>query len=148
VVERYFGQTEPATRNGWFPTGDLAVLNDAGQLFITGRSKDLIKSGGEWINPAEIEILVTGLPEVALAAVIGRSHPKWGERPVLLVEFRNGHDLADEALLETLGGKVPPWWVPDDVIRLPELPLAPTGKIDKLRLRRLYSAEEAAAGGE
>ena len=146
VVERYFGQTGSATRNGWFDTGDLAMVNEAGQLLITGRSKDLIKSGGEWINPSEIEALVSALPEVTLAAVIGRSHPKWGERPVLLVEIREGACLTDEALLATLKGKVPPWWMPDAVIRLGQIPLAATGKIDKLRLRSLYSAEGPANG--
>jgi 3-(methylthio)propionyl---CoA ligase len=137
VVSRYFGQTEDVTRNGWFETGDLAILNEAGQVFITGRSKDLIKSGGEWINPTEIETLISRLPEVALAAVIGRAHPKWGERPVLMVEIRAGHELADEALLSCLKGHVPPWWIPDEVIRLRSIPLASTGKIDKIGLRAL-----------
>ena len=146
VVERYFGQTEPATQNGWFSTGDLARLSDDGQLFITGRAKDLIKSGGEWINPTEIETLVSGLPEVALAAVIGQPHEKWGERPLLLVEFRNGSALSDQALREPLEGQVPSWWIPEDIIRLSEIPLAPTGKIDKKRLRSLYSAPEVAGG--
>lgn len=146
VVERYFGHVEPATRNGWFSTGDLARLNDDGQLFITGRAKDLIKSGGEWINPTEIETLVSGLPEVALAAVIGQPHEKWGERPLLLVEFRNGSALSDQALLEPLKGQVPSWWIPEDIIRLSEIPLAPTGKIDKKRLRSIYSAPEVAGG--
>ena len=74
--------------DGWFPTGDLARIDADGNLMIVGRAKDLIKSGGEWINPAEIEALVGALPEVALAAVIGRADPKWGERPILLVEMR------------------------------------------------------------
>ena len=138
VVERYFGQTQSATRDGWFATGDLAMLNEAGQLFITGRAKDLIKSGGEWINPAEIEAILSGLPEVALAAVVGQQHPKWGERPVLLIEFRNGQALEDSAVLAALKGKVPSWWIPDKVIRMTSIPLAATGKIDKLKLRRLY----------
>ncbi|MEZ6012520.1 MAG: long-chain-fatty-acid--CoA ligase [Hyphomonas sp.] len=146
VVERYFGQTEPATRDGWFSTGDLARLNESGQLFITGRAKDLIKSGGEWINPTEIETLVSGLPEVALAAVIGQPHEKWGERPLLLVELRNGSSLTDQALLEPLKGQVPSWWIPEEIIRLSEIPLAPTGKIDKQRLRSIYSVQEAAGG--
>jgi fatty-acyl-CoA synthase len=85
VVERYFGQAQAATRDGWFDTGDLALIDEDGQLIITGRAKDLIKSGGEWINPSEIEAIVGRLPEVALAAVIGRPDPKWGERPILLV---------------------------------------------------------------
>lgn len=140
VVERYFGKTEPATRNGWFPTGDLAEISTDGQLFITGRAKDLIKSGGEWINPAEIEALVSGLPEVAFAAVVGREHEKWGERPVLLVEIRDGEVLEDTDILGALKDQVPSWWLPDAVIRLPSMPLAGTGKIDKIRLRTLYGA--------
>ena len=93
VIERYFGEEQSATdADGWFPTGDLARIDAAGNLIITGRSKDLIKSGGEWINPAEIEAVVSALPEVSLAAVIGRPHLKWGERPILVVETRGtGH---------------------------------------------------------
>ena len=139
VVSRYFGQTEEATKDGWFDTGDLAVLSEAGQVFITGRSKDLIKSGGEWINPTEIETLVSRLPEVALAAVVGRAHPKWGERPVLMVEIREGYELSDEALLAGLKGQVPNWWLPDEIIRIGSMPLAGTGKIDKMGLRELCS---------
>lgn len=139
VVERYFGQDAPATRDGWFDTGDLAAIDSEGNLQITGRSKDLIKSGGEWINPAEIEALVASLPEVALAAVIGRADAKWGERPLLLVELHDGAAPSDEALLAPLHGKIASWWVPDDIVRLERMPLAPTGKIDKLRLRTEYS---------
>lgn len=139
VVERYFGQEEPATRGGWFDTGDLAVIDEEGNLQITGRSKELIKSGGEWINPAEIEGLVSALPQVALAAVIGRPDPKWGERPLLLVELREGDAPTDDDLLAPLRGRVASWWMPDEVIRLVRMPLAATGKIDKLRLRDEYS---------
>ena len=89
VIERYFGEEHSATdADGWFATGDLARIDADGNLIITGRAKDLIKSGGEWINPAEIEAVVSALPEVSLAAVIGRPHPKWGERPILLVQTR------------------------------------------------------------
>jgi 3-(methylthio)propionyl---CoA ligase len=139
VIERYFGEEQPATdANGWFNTGDLARIDTDGNLIITGRSKDLIKSGGEWINPAEIEAIVGSLPQVALAAVIGRPDPKWGERPVLLVELRGNQTISDEALLDTLRGQVAPWWIPDAVIRLRHMPLASTGKIDKMRLRSEY----------
>ena len=82
MIERYFGDEHNATdADGWFATGDLARIDAAGNLIITGRAKDLIKSGGEWINPAEIEAVISALPEVSLAAVIGRPHLKWGERP-------------------------------------------------------------------
>ena len=135
VIERYFGQDTPATDgHGWFATGDLARIDRDGNLIITGRAKDLIKSGGEWINPAEIEAIIGALPQVAQAAVIGRTDPKWGERPILLVEMRD-EALGDDGLLAALAGRVAPWWVPDAVVRLPALPLAPTGKIDKIRLR-------------
>jgi fatty-acyl-CoA synthase len=139
VIERYFGDERSATdADGWFNTGDLARIDADGQLIITGRAKDLIKSGGEWINPAEIEAIIGRLPEVALAAVIGRSDPKWGERPVLLVELREHRTITDEALLSTLRGQVAPWWIPDAVLRLARMPLAATGKIDKMRLRLEY----------
>jgi fatty-acyl-CoA synthase len=137
VIQRYFGHDAPATdADGWFPTGDLARIDGQGNLMITGRAKDLIKSGGEWINPAEIEAVVGALPEVSLAAVIGRSDPKWGERPILLVETQG--EVSDEVLLASLRGRVAPWWVPDAVYRLPRMPLAATGKIDKIRLRSEY----------
>jgi len=139
VIERYFGHEDRATdADGWFATGDLARISADGNLFITGRAKDLIKSGGEWINPAEIEAVVGALPEVSLAAVIGRADAKWGERPILLVEMRGEDPLSDEALLAPLQGRVAPWWIPDAIFRLPQMPLAPTGKIDKMRLRSEY----------
>ncbi|EGF91839.1 medium-chain-fatty-acid--CoA ligase [Asticcacaulis biprosthecium C19] len=143
VIERYFGHDHCATdADGWFATGDLARIDDDGHLMITGRAKDLIKSGGEWINPAEIEAVVGALPEVSLAAVIGRSDPKWGERPVLLVEMRDDQALTDEALLAPLKGRVASWWIPDEVVRVPNMPLASTGKIDKIRLRSEYGLVE------
>jgi fatty-acyl-CoA synthase len=141
VVERYLGQEESATdADGWFATGDLARIDARGNLSITGRAKDLIKSGGEWINPAEIEAVVGALPQVSLAAVIGREDPKWGERPVLLVELGADVDISDADLLAPLAGRVAPWWIPDAVVRLASMPLAPTGKIDKIRLRNDHGA--------
>ena len=138
VVERYYGHDESATVDGWFDTGDLARIGQDGHLQITGRAKDLIKSGGEWINPAQIEAIVSSVPSVAHAAVIGRHDPKWGERPLLLVELREGAAATDETLRTALEGKVASWWIPDEIVRLDEMPLAPTGKIDKLRLRDQY----------
>lgn len=140
VIERYFGQDVPATTaEGWFDTGDLARIDARGNLLITGRSKDLIKSGGEWINPTEIEARIAALPEIALAAVIGRSDVKWGERPVLLVELSDGASVTDEALRAVLRGHVASWWIPDDIVRVKAMPIGPTGKIDKLRLRSAYA---------
>ncbi|MEJ0042649.1 MAG: AMP-binding protein [Rhizomicrobium sp.] len=142
VIARYFGEAQGATdADGWFPTGDLARIDRDGNLIVTGRAKDLIKSGGEWINPAEIEALVSALPEISLAAVIGRSDPKWGERPILLVETRGTQAISDEALLAPLRGNVAPWWIPDAVIRLARMPLASTGKVDKMRLRAEYGGD-------
>jgi acyl-CoA synthetase (AMP-forming)/AMP-acid ligase II len=144
VIERYFGQSQPAAdANGWFDTGDLARIERNGDLVITGRAKDLIKSGGEWINPAEIEAIVNALPQVALSAVIGRADEKWSERPILLVEMRDGQDVSDDALLGALKGRIASWWVPDAVIRLEAMPLASTGKIDKLSLRAAYGQGQA-----
>ncbi|HET9445465.1 MAG TPA: AMP-binding protein, partial [Steroidobacteraceae bacterium] len=143
VVERYFGDERRATdADGWFNTGDLARIDAEGHLVITGRAKDLIKSGGEWINPAEIEAIVGRLPQVSLAAVIGRSDPKWGERPVLLVELREQQTVSDETILGALRGQVASWWIPETVIRLAQMPLASTGKIDKMRLRSEYGAAQ------
>jgi fatty-acyl-CoA synthase len=142
VIQRYFGEESVATDEaGWFPTGDLARIDADGNLIIVGRAKDLIKSGGEWINPAEIEAVIGAIPEVSLAAVIGRSDPKWGERPILLVEMRGDPCTSDEALLAPLQGRVASWWIPDAVVRLPRMPLAPTGKIDKVRLKAQYGGE-------
>jgi fatty-acyl-CoA synthase len=136
VVERYFGNEEPAVDvDGWFDTGDLAVIDAEGNVSITGRAKDLIKSGGEWINPAEIEAIVGALPEVALVAVVGRADDKWGERPILIIEPRKGAHIADETLLEALRSRVPNWWLPDAIVRVAAMPVAMTGKIDKVRLR-------------
>lgn len=140
VIERYFGQERAATSaEGWFDTGDLARIDGQGNLMITGRAKDLIKSGGEWINPAEIEAVVGSLPQVSLAAVIGRNDHKWGERPLLLVEMREDQDISDQDLLASLRGRVASWWIPDAVVRVPRMPLAATGKIDKIRLRAAFS---------
>ncbi|TWB23124.1 AMP-binding protein [Nitrospirillum bahiense] len=136
VVERYFGQGEPAVdADGWFDTGDLAIIDADGQVSITGRAKDLIKSGGEWINPVEIEAIVGALPEVAQVAVVGRADAKWGERPVLVIEQRQGGYISDEALLAALRPRIPSWWLPDAIVRVGAMPQAVTGKIDKTRLR-------------
>ena len=147
TIQRYFGETRPAVdTGGWFATGDLARIDERGNLLITGRAQDLIKSGGEWINPAEIEDIVGELPEVSLAAVIGRGHAKWGERPVLLVEVREGHAVSDQRLLDALRARVASWWLPDAVIRVDRMPLAATGKIDKMRLRAEFGGACGEAG--
>jgi len=142
VADKYFnGEPTALDSEGYLDTGDLASIDDAGNLTIAGRTKDLIKSGGEWINPREIEEIVAGHPAVGLVAVVARPDPKWGERPVLIVELRKNQSLEDRALLETLRGKVPDWWLPDRVVILERIPLAATGKIDKKRLRAEFGSQ-------
>ena len=140
AVQRYFkADKDLVDDGGYFDTGDLAIIDDDGNLTITGRSKDLIKSGGEWINPAEIENLIGRLPGVGQVAVIGRTDAKWGERPILIVEPQKSRTLDDVALLDALRGNVADWWIPDEVIQVEHMPLAATGKIDKNRLRAEYA---------
>jgi 3-(methylthio)propionyl---CoA ligase len=136
----YLADSDALDAEGYFDTGDLAIIDDAGNLTISGRAKDLIKSGGEWINPTEIEAIVSDHETVGLAAVIGRADAKWGERPVLVVEPRQGQDIAPQSLVEALRGKVADWWLPGEVAVLPAIPLAATGKIDKARLRADYAS--------
>jgi fatty-acyl-CoA synthase len=136
VVDRYYkAKADALDDEGYFDTGDLASIDEEGNLTIRGRSKDLIKSGGEWINPAEIEGIVGRVAGVRLLAVVARPDPKWGERPVLVVELHAGESFKPDRLLGSLQGKVPAWWIPDSVIRVEAMPLAATGKIDKHRLR-------------
>ncbi len=140
VVDRYLGQAELATdADGWFDTGDLAMIDEKGDLAITGRAKDLIKSGGEWINPGEMESIIGALPAVGLVAVVGRPHPKWGERPVVVIEQHHDRSVSDAEVAGALEGRVPRWWMPDAVVRLDRMPLAATGKIDKRRLRTMVA---------
>jgi acyl-CoA synthetase (AMP-forming)/AMP-acid ligase II len=143
VLRRYFrAEADALDAEGYFDTGDLASLDAAGDLTIRGRSKDLIKSGGEWINPAEIEEIVGRHPTVGQVAVIARPDPKWGERPVLIVEPRQGQSIDPAVLLAALRGQVADWWLPDQVVEVAAMPLAPTGKIDKNRLRDDYALGE------
>jgi len=145
VSSRYWGSDEDAVDDeGYFSTGDLAIIDDVGNLEITGRARDLVKSGGEWINPVEMEAIIGRLPEIALVAVIGVPHPRWGERPVLIFEPRKDRSIEPERLLQTLRSAVPDWWLPEKIIQVKRMPLAATGKIDKVRLR----ADYADAGGD
>ena len=140
VVDRYYKEPGGALdREGYLDTGDLASIDDDGNVTICGRSKDLIKSGGEWINPAEIEDIVGQHPGVGLVAVIGRPDAKWGERPVLVVEPLPGHALDSVELVACLKGRVADWWLPDEVVQVDTMPLAATGKIDKQLLRTRYA---------
>ncbi len=140
VIDRYFNAaTDAVDGEGFFDTGDLAVIDSGGNLTITGRSKDLIKSGGEWINPAEIEAIVGRSPAVALVAVIGRPDAKWGERPLIVVEPRQGEMIDPAVLIASLRGRIADWWVPDRVVAVAAMPLAASGKIDKNKLRADYA---------
>ena len=120
---------------GFFDTGDVSTIDDHGFMQITDRAKDVIKSGGEWISSIEIENLAVGHPKVALAAVIGAAHPKWDERPVLLIKLKEGEAEDKQEHLDFLQGKIAKWWMPDDVVFLADIPLGATGKIDKKLLR-------------
>jgi fatty-acyl-CoA synthase len=140
VLDRYFKAEDDALdAQGYIDTGDLAIIDDAGNMTVCGRSKDLIKSGGEWIIPAVIEEIIGRHPSVGLVAVIARPDKKWGERPVLVVEPRQGQKLDAQALVHLLRGKVADWWLPDQIVQVASMPLAATGKIDKNQLRAQYA---------
>ena len=142
VVERYFRSDAPvAGPDGWFSTGDVASLTPDGFVRITDRVKDVIKSGGEWISSIDLENAAVGHPDVAEAAVIGVPHPKWQERPLLLLRCREGRRPEAADVLEFLAGKVPRWWLPDEVRFVDDLPHTATGKLLKTRLRELYAVE-------
>ncbi|HUF45742.1 MAG TPA: long-chain-fatty-acid--CoA ligase [Aestuariivirgaceae bacterium] len=122
----------------WFDTGDVATLDEHGYMQITDRSKDVIKSGGEWISSIEIENIAMGCAGVAEAAVIGVQHPKWGERPLLVIVRKPGAGVTNEDVLGFLAGKIAHWWMPDDVAFVDEIPHTATGKISKLTLREHF----------
>lgn len=124
---------------GFFDTGDVATIDAAGYMHITDRAKDIVKSGGEWISSIEIENLATAHPAVQVAAVIGVPHPKWDERPILLVQPVPGGECDREAMLAFLDGKIAKWWMPDDVVVVDAIPLGATGKIDKKLIRQRMS---------
>ncbi|MGZ8801327.1 MAG: long-chain-fatty-acid--CoA ligase [Mycobacterium sp.] len=123
---------------GYFPTGDIATIDPDGYLQLVDRAKDVIKSGGEWVSSIDLENAAMGHPGVAEAAVIGVPHPKWQERPLLLVVTHSGRAVSREDVLEYLAGQVVKWWLPDDVVFVDELPHTATGKVLKLELRKQY----------
>jgi len=139
IISNYFGKAESAlTADGWFDTGDIATLNEDGFLKISDRSKDLIKSGGEWISSVELENLAMGHPKIAMAAVIAAAHPKWDERPVLIAVKKPEADLSDAEILDYYADKIAKWQIPDKVIFVDSIPLSGTGKMLKKDLRELY----------
>ena len=125
-------------KDGFFDTGDVATIDGEGFMAITDRAKDVIKSGGEWISSIEIENIAVGHPSVAEAAVIGLPHPKWDERPLLIIVKKQGQDVTKEELLKFLEGKIAKWWTPDDVVFQDEIPHTATGKIQKRDLREQW----------
>ncbi|MEP7315563.1 MAG: long-chain fatty acid--CoA ligase [Sphingomicrobium sp.] len=139
VLKRYFKAEEDAlTNDGWFDTGDVAALHPDGAMQITDRSKDVIKSGGEWISSIELENAAVGFAGVAEAAAIGMPHPKWDERPLLVVVKQADCDVCPIALREHLSTQVAKWWLPDDIAFVDELPHTATGKLSKKILREQF----------
>jgi fatty-acyl-CoA synthase len=139
IVDSYFKNEGGAVlQDGWFATGDVATIDDDGYMQITDRSKDVIKSGGEWISSIALENIAMAHPAVQMAACIGIFHPKWDERPLLVVVRKPGMDVSREQLLEFFEGKVAKWWTPDDVAFVDALPLGATGKLLKNKLREQF----------
>jgi len=148
VASAYFKHDGAAsfTDDGWFDTGDIATIDPEGYLRLTDRAKDVIKSGGEWISTLDLEDAVCSHPAVAMAAAVGVPHPKWDERPLLLVTLRAGQSADPEALKRHVAERVAKWWVPDEVRIVEELPIGPTGKVLKRELRdRLATARPVPA---
>ncbi|MEQ1783739.1 MAG: long-chain fatty acid--CoA ligase, partial [Hyphomonadaceae bacterium] len=139
VVKRYFRKDEDvAGADGWFDTGDIATIDTHGFMRITDRKKDVIKSGGEWISSIDLENIAVACPGVKIAAVVGVSHPKWEERPILVIEPHDGETLSEDAVYAYLEPRIVKWWKPDKVI-FGAVPLTATGKIDKKVLRSRYA---------
>ena len=139
VLSRYYRQEgDGPLVDGWFPTGDIATIDPDGFMQITDRTKDVIKSGGEWISSIDLENIAMSHPEVSMAACIGVAHEKWDERPLLVVVRRPGSTLGREHLLEHFAGRIATWWMPDDVVFVDEIPLGATGKMLKAPLRERY----------
>ena len=138
VVREYFkGEGGDPLVDGWFPTGDVASIDPDGYMQITDRSKDVIKSGGEWISSIEVENIAVAHPAVAMAACIGMKHPKWDERPIVAVVKKPGAEVTREELLKFYEGKTAKWQIPDDVVFVDSIPLGATGKMLKTRLREM-----------
>lgn len=138
IIERYFKSDETALENGWFDTGDVSTISSDGYMRIVDRSKDVIKTGGEWISSIDLENSAVGHPGVSEACVVGVLHPKWDERPIMFVVKNNQEDCDKDSVIEYLSDKVAKWWLPDDVIFVEELPHGATGKLLKTGLREEY----------
>ncbi|MEL6967499.1 MAG: long-chain fatty acid--CoA ligase, partial [Pseudomonadota bacterium] len=130
---------EQFDNDNWFDTGDVAHIDENGYMQITDRAKDVIKSGGEWISTIDLENLAVGHPDVQEAAVIGITHPKWDERPLLICVKKPGAEPKGEEILSYMQGKIAKWWMPDDVAFVEEIPHTATGKIQKTELRKQFA---------
>ena len=138
IVSSYYKAERSPLVDGWFPTGDIATIDAEGVMQIRDRTKDVIKTGGEWISSIDLESAAIGHPAVAMAAVIGVKHPKWDERPLLFLVLKPGHAVTKDDILAFLGERLPKWWVPDDVVFVESLPVGGTGKVQKSELRKQY----------
>ncbi|WP_374618495.1 3-(methylthio)propionyl-CoA ligase [Pandoraea sp.] len=145
VLDRYFRSEASPLVDGWFPTGDVATIDAEGYVQITDRSKDVIKSGGEWISSIDVENIAMAHPEIHEAACIAIRHPKWEERPLLVVVRKPGSTLTREDVLAFYEGRVVKWWIPDDVVFVDEIPHTATGKMLKLKLREAFRDYQAAS---
>ena len=140
VIKEYFKQEGASPLvDGWFPTGDVATVDADGYMQITDRSKDVIKSGGEWISSIDVENIAMAHPDVLMAACIGMAHPKWDERPIVVVVPKPGKTLVREELLQFYEGKIAKWQIPDDVVFVEAIPIGATGKMLKTKLREMLS---------
>jgi fatty-acyl-CoA synthase len=148
IIANYFkGEGGDPLVNGWFPTGDVSTIDADGYMQITDRSKDVIKSGGEWIGSIDLENVAMAHPAVAMAACIGAKHPKWDERPLLVVMVKPGATLTREELIKFYEGKIAKWWTPDDVVFVDAIPLGATGKVQKNKLREQFGAYKLPTAG-
>ncbi len=139
ILQQYFkGEGGDVLRDGWFPTGDVAKIDAEGYMLITDRTKDVIKSGGEWIGSIDLENIAMAHPAVAMAACIAARHPKWDERPLLVVVKKPGAEVTREELIGFYDGKIAKWWTPDDVVFVDAIPLGATGKMQKNKLREQF----------
>ena len=149
VTRRYMGaETDACDAEGWFTTGDVATIDPHGTMEVTDRTKDIVKSGGEWISSIQLENIAVGHPDVAEAAIVAARHPKWDERPLLVVTAKPGQTIDPAALLAIYDGKVAKWWIPDEVVVVADLPHTATGKLNKLVLRQQFRDFRLASAAE
>ncbi|VWD62487.1 long-chain-fatty-acid--CoA ligase [Burkholderia lata] len=138
IIDSYYGNDTSPLEDGWFPTGDVATIDADGYMHITDRSKDVVKSGGEWISSIDIENIAAAHPAVHMAVCIAVRHPKWGERPLLVAVKKADANVSRDELLQFFEGKVAKWWVPDDVVFVDAMPMTATGKFQKAALREQF----------